>query len=168
MTLAKRLEQTWKNAAKPAIQERHIAWRRQPVVMRLESPSRPLRARALGYKAKQGITVVRIRVKAGGRTRPSFHAGRKPSKRGRLTYYPKKSLQMVAEEKASRKHPNMEVMGSYWVGGDSINTWYEALLIDRVHPAIKKDAQLKWVTQGTHKGRAARGLTAAGKKLKHQ
>lgn len=143
-----------------AVRKNIIKWRREPVIIRLDSPTRPRRARSLGYKAKQGYTVVRVRVKAGGRTRPRFRAGRKPSKSGRKKYYPKKGLRMIAEEKASRKHPNMEVLNSYWAGEDSVHKWFEIILVDRTHPAVKTGA-------AKQRGRAARGLTSAGKKLKN-
>ncbi|MGC9072213.1 MAG: 50S ribosomal protein L15e, partial [Acidilobus sp.] len=36
---------------------RLVEWRRQPAVVRVDKPLRLDRARALGYKAKQGIIV---------------------------------------------------------------------------------------------------------------
>ena len=48
-------------------QERLVAWRREPAVVRVERPTRLDRARSLGYKAKQGIIVVRAKVRRGGR-----------------------------------------------------------------------------------------------------
>ena len=48
------------------IRQRAIIWRKQNAVTRIEKPSRLLRARRLGYKAKQGIVVVRMRVGTGG------------------------------------------------------------------------------------------------------
>ncbi|MEM0060869.1 MAG: 50S ribosomal protein L15e, partial [Fervidicoccaceae archaeon] len=44
------------------LRERMIRWRRQVKVIRISKPTRLDRARALGYKAKQGIIVVRVRV----------------------------------------------------------------------------------------------------------
>ncbi|MEM4224895.1 MAG: 50S ribosomal protein L15e, partial [Desulfurococcaceae archaeon] len=43
-----------------------IKWRREPSVVRIDKPSRLDRARALGYKAKVGFIVVRVRVRKGG------------------------------------------------------------------------------------------------------
>ena len=37
---------------------------------RASRPSRPDKARRLGYKAKQGYVIYRIRVRRGGRKRP--------------------------------------------------------------------------------------------------
>jgi large subunit ribosomal protein L15e len=75
-----------------------------------------------------------------------------------------KSIQRIAEERAARKYPNMEVLNSYWVGEDGKHKWYEVILIDPCHPAIKADPQLNWLCTGKHRGRAFRGLTSAGKK----
>ncbi len=159
----KYLKELWK---KPGewLKEKLILWRKEPVVKRIERPTRPDRARALGYKAKQGFVIVRVRVLKGGRDRPRFRKGRKPSKMGMLKYYPKKSLRWIAEEKAARKYPNLEVLNSYWVGEDGRFKWFEVILVDPHHPAIKKDKDIKWIAGKAHKGRVFRGLTSAGKK----
>ncbi|MEM4110672.1 MAG: 50S ribosomal protein L15e, partial [Thermoplasmata archaeon] len=51
--------------------QRMIEWRKGPAVVRIERPTRLDRARALGYKAKQGIIVVRSRVRRGGLNKPA-------------------------------------------------------------------------------------------------
>ena len=48
------------------LREKAVIWRKQNAVTRVDKPSRITRARRLGYKAKQGITVVRMRVGTGG------------------------------------------------------------------------------------------------------
>jgi large subunit ribosomal protein L15e len=58
----------WRENA-PALRERAIKWRKENAVTRIEKPSRIQRARRLGYKAKQGIIVVRMRVGTGGMRR---------------------------------------------------------------------------------------------------
>jgi large subunit ribosomal protein L15e len=45
-------------------------YRQLPGIVRLRHPSRPDKARRLGYKAKQGYVVYRVRVRRGGRKRP--------------------------------------------------------------------------------------------------
>lgn len=40
------------------------------VVHRASRPSRPDKARRLGYKAKQGYVIYRVRVRRGGRKKP--------------------------------------------------------------------------------------------------
>ncbi len=51
----------WKENA-TELRERVVGWRKQNAITRIEKPSRLQRARRLGYKAKQGIIVVRMRV----------------------------------------------------------------------------------------------------------
>lgn len=162
MGYLKHVAEAWKKP--PASKERLLVWRREPVTLRVERPTRVDRARALGYRAKQGFAIVRVRLLKGGRTRPRFRSGRKPSKMGMLKYYPKKSLRWIAEEKAARKFTNMEVLNSYWVGDDGVHVWYEVILVDPAHPAVVKDKQVGWVAMKAHKSRTHRGLTSAGKK----
>ena len=45
-------------------------FRQLPGILRLTGPSRPDKARRLGYKAKQGYVVYRVRVRRGGRKKP--------------------------------------------------------------------------------------------------
>jgi len=75
-----------------------------------------------------------------------------------------KSLQRIAEERAGRKHPNMEVLNSYWVGEDGKQKWYEVILVDPNHPAIATDSDLAWILGGSHVNRANRGKTSAGQR----
>ena len=59
-------------------------YRQLPSLCRVPRPSRPDKARRLGYKAKQGFVVYRVRVRRGGRKRPVHKARgdpRPPSRR---------------------------------------------------------------------------------------
>ena len=141
--------------------ERLILWRKQPVTLRIEKPTRIDRARSLGYKAKQGIIVVRQRLNRGGRQREKITGGRRP-KTSRRTKIVNKSYQQVAEERAAKKFNNCEVLNSYYVGEDGKHFWYEIILIDREHPNVKRDINLRNIA--AMRGRAARGLTSSGKK----
>jgi large subunit ribosomal protein L15e len=163
----KMLEKAWKERkenAKDLWRARILKWRKEPAFIRIETPTRLDRARKLGYRAKQGFIIVRARVKKGGRVRPSIRAGRKPSKRGRVKFSPKKSLQWIAEERAARKFPNLEVLNSYYVGDDSVHAWYEVIFVDPNHPQIKNDPKINWICKNNQRGRVYRGLTSAGKK----
>ena len=72
------LRQALKNPDAEMMKTRMIEWRASDAVVKLEKPMRLDRARALGYKDKKGFVVFRVRVKRGGRTRPTFHMkGRK-------------------------------------------------------------------------------------------
>jgi len=142
---------------------RLIRWRSEAVITKADTPTRIDRARSLGYKAKQGFVVARVRVGRGGRKTPDVSGGRRPKRSGRF-FTLNKPKQQVAEEKASAKYRNMEVLNSYWVGEDGKHIWYEVILADTSHSSVKKDTDLKWIAKGKHKGRASRGLTSAGKK----
>ncbi len=160
------IREAWKNPWEGYVGrlmwERLQKWRREPSIVRIPRPTRLDRARALGYKAKKGVVVVRVRIRRGGRRASRPNKGRKTRNLmvNRLT--PKKSLQRIAEERAARKYPNMEVLNSYWVGEDGKYKWFEVILIDRSHPSILSDAQLSGIAR--QRGRAFRGLTSAGRK----
>ncbi len=127
------------------MKERLMLWRKEPTVVRVERPTRINRARALGYKAKQGYIVVRVRVRKGGLNRPRPRSGRRPKRMGVHGYSPHKSAQWIAEERAARKYPNLVVLGSYWVGEDGMYKWYEVVMVDPNHPAVKSDLERRWV-----------------------
>ena len=50
-------------------------YRQLPGIIRLTGPSRPDKARMLGYKAKQGFVIYRVRVRRGGRKKPVSKVG---------------------------------------------------------------------------------------------
>src|SRR3989344_8131808 len=75
------LRQAWKKPTREMTQTREIAWRAGNAIEKVEKPLRLDRARALGYKAKKGFVIVRVRVKRGGRRRIRFGVkGRKSRK----------------------------------------------------------------------------------------
>lgn len=164
MGFTKYLRDIWKRPKENKIyKERLIAWRKENSIVRIDKPTRLDRARALGYKAKQGFVIVRVRIKKGTRRRTRITKGRKPKKLG--TKIPaKKSKRWIAEERVARKFPNLEVLNSYWVGEDGVYKWYEVILVDKHHPQIKSDKDINWILEKQHKGRVFRGLTSAGKK----
>ncbi|RLE83051.1 MAG: 50S ribosomal protein L15e [Thermoprotei archaeon] len=149
--LAKMWKKPYKGLLRDVLKERLIKWRREPTVTRIPKPTRLNRARALGYKAKQGIIVVRVQVRKGTMNKPRPRSGRRPKRMGIYGHTPKKSLQLIAEEKAARKYPNMEVLGSYWVGEDGEYKWYEVILVDLHHPVIKNDPHYNWLLGYTKK-----------------
>lgn len=142
--------------------ERLQQWRKGPAAVRIARPTRLDRARRLGYRPKPGVVVVRARVRRGGRRKMRFRGGRKTKHMGVNRATPAKSIQRIAEERVSRKYPNMEVLNSYWVAEDGKHQWYEVILVDRSHPAVRADPQLGAVA--ARRGRAFRGLTRAGRK----
>ncbi len=164
------LKELWKRPYEGVMLEllraRMISWRREPTVVRVEKPTRLDRARSLGYKAKQGIIVVRVRVRKGGRRKPRPRSGRRPKRMGVYGFAPEKSLRLIAEERAARKYPNLEVLNSYYVGEDGRFKWFEVIMVDPHHPAILSDPHLKWISNPSNRGRVFRGLTSAGKKMR--
>lgn len=135
--------------------------RKQGVIERLERPSRLVKARMLGYRAKEGFVLARVRVKKGGRKRPQVTGGRKPKRSGRF-FTPGKNLRHIAEERAARKFPNLEVLNSYWVAEDGKNRWFEIIMLDPSHPVIASGRKTSWILD--NRGRTFRGKTAAGRR----
>jgi large subunit ribosomal protein L15e len=166
----KYIAEAWAKPEKSFVEElmrqRLIEWRKQPAIIRIEKPTRLDKARKLGYKAKQGFAVVRVRVRRGGLRKQRPKAGRRPKRMGVKKFKPAKSLRLIAEERTARKFPNMEVLNSYLVGEDGRSKWFEVIMIDPHHPAIKADKDINWICQKQHRGRVFRGLTSAGKKVR--
>jgi len=146
------------------IRNRLIVWRKQGSIVRLEHPTRLGRARELGYKAKQGYVVVRVRTGRGPREKIRPKAGRKPRAMGVVRYTPQKSRRWIAEERVAKKFPNLRLLNSYWVGNDSKWVWYECILVDPIHPVIYNDPDINWICDPVQKGRVSRGLSSAGKR----
>ncbi len=130
-------------------------------VERITRPTRPARARSLGYRAKQGFVVVRARIGKGSRKRPNPRKGRKPTKIG-LYFTPKQSLQAISEKRAARKFPNLEVLNSYSVGKSGTHHFFEVILVDPHHPVIRADPKISWILK--QRRRVFRGLTSAARK----
>ncbi|MEM4481271.1 MAG: 50S ribosomal protein L15e [Desulfurococcaceae archaeon] len=164
------LAETWKKIYSgeeiQALRQKLLEWRKAPSVVRVERPTRLDRARELGYKAKVGFVVVRVRVRKGGQRKSRPNTGRRPKRMGVYGYAPAKSLKLIAEERAARKYRNLEVLNSYYVGEDGRYKWYEVILVDSSHPAVCRDPEVKWVCEPQNRGRAHRGLTSSGKKMR--
>jgi large subunit ribosomal protein L15e len=164
----KYIAQAWKRPSESYVhqlmRQRLPEWHHGASVVRVPAPLRLDRARALGYKAKQGIIVVRARIRKGGRRKERPNAGRRPKRMGVVKYTPKKSLQWLAEERAQRRYPNLEVLNSYWVGKDGKYEYFEVIMVDPHHPAVRNDKELCWIAGKAHRGRVFRGLTSAGKR----
>ncbi|MDY6762065.1 MAG: 50S ribosomal protein L15e [Candidatus Nanohaloarchaea archaeon] len=163
MSLYQYVRDAWKNPKEnlgDLWRDRLVEWRREPALVETERPTRIDRARSLGYKAKNGFTMVRGRVRRGGRKRKRPNAGRRPKRAGQNKFSPGKSHQRIAEERASRKYPNLEVLNSYEVAKDGSHKWFEIILVDPDHPEIQADDDINWIAD--ERGRAERGKTSAG------
>jgi large subunit ribosomal protein L15e len=161
MSFYKAIRDLWQDNRKELNREHTIEWRAQPATIRIHRPTRLDRARALGYKAKQGFLIVRQRVDSGGRQRPKIRSGRR-SKTFRQFKILDMNYQAVAERRAVARYPNCEVLNSYEVGDDSKHFWFEVILIDRDHPQVFGDKNASGAAR--QRGRAQRGLTSANRK----
>ncbi|KAF4374725.1 hypothetical protein F8388_020246 [Cannabis sativa] len=168
-------------------------YRQHPSIVRVTRPTRPDKARRLGYKAKQwcssgdvalvdasswfdisslmtndGYVVYRVRVRRGGRKRPvpkGIVYG-KPTNQGVTQLKFQRSKRSVAEERAGRKLGGLRVLNSYWINEDSTYKYFEVILVDVAHNAVRNDPRINWLCNPVHKHRELRGLTSAGKKFR--
>lgn len=168
----KYLEELWKRKQTDVMcfLSRVRTWelRQLPAIHRAMRPTRPDKARRLGYKAKQGISIFRVRVKRGGRKRKVSKGicYGKPSTSGVKKIKATRNLQSVAEERVGRKMGSLRLLNSYWVCSDAMHKWYEAVMIDPMHKAVRNDPRVNWICNPTHKHRELRGLTRAGRKAR--
>ena len=137
----------WRENA-PELRAKAVEWRRQTSLVRVERPSRIQKARQLGYKAKQGIVVIRMRVGRGNMRRKRPVAGRRPKHLGVLRIKPALSMQKVAERRVLERHPNMKLLGSYYLYQDGLYLWYEVIIADPSHPRILKDKEIRGKLSG--------------------
>jgi large subunit ribosomal protein L15e len=135
-------------------------------VLKVARPTRTDKAHKLGYKAKQGYVIYRVAVRRGGRKRPC-HKGivwGKPKNHGVNQLKFVRNLRSVAEERAGRHAMNLRVLNSYWINQDATYKYYEVIMVDPSHVAIRNDPRINWIAKPVHKHRERRGLTSAGRK----
>jgi large subunit ribosomal protein L15e len=164
MGITKYLREAWKKPDVKTLRERMIDWRKGDSIVRVEKPLRLDRARNLGYKAKKGVSVVRVRIKRGGHKRTRPYKARR-TKRLHIRKNLTMNYKEIAEQRVARKFTNMEVLNSYVIGRDGINYFYEVILIDRNSPEIRNDKELSHFANSP-KRKSLRGLTSAGKKAR--
>merc|ERR1712019_11348 len=141
-------------------------YRQLPTIHRASRPSRPDKARRLGYKAKQGYVVYRCAVRRGSRktNTPKGIIYGKPKSQGINQMKDTRNLRALAEERVGRKMGALRVLNSYWVGQDGTYKYFEVICVDPAHNAIRNDPRINWLCRPVHKHREIRGLTAAGKR----
>lgn len=126
------------NDLKEYMRQMAIKWRREPSIIKIEKPTKLDRARHLGYKAKQGFVVIRIRVRRSGARKTRPVSGRRQKAMGVTKIKWAKGMKKIAEERVSKKYPNLKVLNSYLLWSDGKFKWYEVLLLDPNHPVISK------------------------------
>merc|ERR1719410_1226372 len=167
----KYLEELWKKKQSEVMRYvqkiRNWEFRQYRAIVRVSRPTRPDKARRLGYKRKQGYVIYRVRVRRGGRKRPVQKGCvyGKPRNSGRLSKIKKpRTHKSIGEERVGRKCTNLRVLNSYWVGQDASFKFYEVILVDPSHKAVRRDPRINWICSPKHARRERRGLTATGKK----
>lgn len=129
------LGETWRRIWKDPDYRAHYrdlkaTWRRGKTVERVEKPSRLDKARMMGYKAKSGFVVARVKVSRGSLRKIPPKLGRRQKRTGIVRIKRGKSMKRIAEEKALRKFRNLELVGSYFLGEDGSVKWYEVVMKD--------------------------------------
>lgn len=160
------IRHAWKKPDNETLRNRMIEWRASDAVSRVDKPLRIDRARALGYKAKKGVIVFRVRVLRGGRRRKRMGVKGRKSRKQTIRKTLKMNYQWVAEIRAARKYPTLEVLSSYPIGKDGKNYFFEVVMVDPQRPEIKSDRTLNWICDVNNRKRAERGLTTAAKKAR--
>jgi large subunit ribosomal protein L15e len=84
-----------------------------------------------------------VRVRKGGARKKRPPSGRRPKALGVTKFTRGKSLKQIAEERVAKKYPNLSLLNSYYVWEDGVSRWFEVVLVDPDHPAIKKDYALR-------------------------
>jgi large subunit ribosomal protein L15e len=156
------IREAFRNQEREVTQGRLIEWRASDAAVQVERPLRLDRARRLGYKAKKGFVVIRIRLKRGGRKRTRHKHGRK-SRKQHVRKILKMSYQWVAEIRAQKKYPNLEVLNSYQIGKDGKYYFFEIIMVDPSKPEILNDPAMVWISDPKNRNRALRGLTGAAR-----
>lgn len=165
------VRQAWKKPDKKVMQSRLIEWRASDAITRVLKPLRLDKARMLGYKAKNGFVITRVRVKRGGRTRSRTGVKGRKSTRQTIRKVLKMNYRWIAEIRAERKYDNLVVLNSYPIGKDGKHYFYEVILVDPSRPEIYNDPKLKWIAKPANTRRAHRGITSAARKsrgLRHK
>ena len=146
MGYQKYVQNLWKQPREnlgQAYKDKLVAWRKENSIERVEFPTRIDRARRLGYKAKQGIVVIRMRVGTGGMRRQRPRGGRRPKHLGVTRIKQDDNMKTVANRRVLEKYPNMKLLGSYFLYKDGKHYWYEVILADPSHPSIAKDKEMR-------------------------
>jgi large subunit ribosomal protein L15e len=141
-------------------------YRQLSTIHRASRPTRPDKARRLGYRAKQGYVIYRIRIRRGGRKRPVPKGATygKPTNQGVNQLKNQRSHQAIAEERIGRRCRALRVLNSYWVTQDSSYKYFEVITVDPFNKTIRRDPKINWMCRPVMKHREMRGLTSANKK----
>ena len=141
-------------------------YRQLPSIVKCSKTARPDKARRMGYKSKQGYVLYRVRVPRGSPKRKNAKGivYGKPVHQGIKGIKATRSLRCVAEQRAAKRCGNLRVLNSFWVAEDATFKYFEVIMVDPSHKAIRRDPRINWIVAGVHKHRELHGVTSAGKK----
>ena len=166
------MEELWRKKQSDVMRflQRVRTWefRQLPAIHRASRPTRADKARKLGYKAKHGFLIYRVRVKRGGRKKrvaKGIVYG-KPVNQGVNKIKARRNFRSIAEERVGRKCGGLRVLNSYWVTSDAVHKWFEVIMVDPMHKVIRDDHRINWICNPQHKHRELRGLTSAGRRAR--
>lgn len=135
---------------------------KKKAIEKVKYPTRLEASKRIGYKRNIGLSLYRVKIRKGDRRVGIPNRGRSPSKLA-----PSKSLRLnlkhVAERRANRKHKEMDVINSYWVGKTGSHTWYEVMMGNFNNKVLKKRFSIK----KHNKRKVFRGLTCSGRKTRN-
>lgn len=115
-------------AYKELMQQRVRRWRKEPAIVKIETPTKIARARSLGWKRKKDFIVVRARLRKGGMRKQRPRQGRKTKGLAVRDITPNVSMQKIAEQRVKRKYQNCKIINSYEVADGGSHKWFEVLL----------------------------------------
>ncbi|TYG73624.1 hypothetical protein ES288_D04G116100v1 [Gossypium darwinii] len=98
-------------------------YRQHPAIVRVNHPTRPDKARRLGYKAKQEWSKEACSQR--------YIVYGKPTNQGVTQLKFQHNKRSVAEERAGRKLGGLRVVNSYWINEDSTYKYFEVILVDK-------------------------------------
>lgn len=75
----------------------------------------------------------------------------KPTNQGINQLKYQRSLRSTAEERVGRRCANLRVLNSYWINQDSTYKYFEVILVDPQHKAIRRDPRINWIVNPVHK-----------------
>eukprot|EP00915_Cephaloidophora_sp_WS-2016_P001161 GHVH01001602.1.p1 GENE.GHVH01001602.1~~GHVH01001602.1.p1 ORF type:complete len:206 (+),score=19.40 GHVH01001602.1:40-657(+) len=172
------LEEIYKNkqsdVARFLSRVRTWEYRQLPGVCSVGSPTRPEKARKLGYKAKEGYSVFRCRIRRGDKMRDVSKGICYGKPRNAGVHQQKRAVnhQNEAEQLVGRTlGAAMRILNSYYLTKDGTHKYYEVIAVHPGSQSIRNDPTINWIVAGKHKHREMRGKTSAGRKhrgLRHK
>ena len=89
----------------------------------------------------------------------------KPTNQGVNQLKYQRSLKATAEERVGRRCANLRVLNSYWINQDSTYKYFEIILVDPQHKAIRRDPRINWIVKPVHKVRFLQRLWWTRKRM---